>query len=732
MEIQLYDYQEEMRQRIEAEFKKHRSLMVQMPTGTGKTNLLAAIVMDFIRKTKGHVWIVTHRRELVQQVKNTLKKFRGSSLDSELIKENASVYSIQWLTRHYQELQEKPVLIVIDEAHHAVAKTYSTVINAFPKAKILGLTATPCRLNGAPFTDLFEKLLQSWSINKFIAEGRLSLYDYMSIRPDSADINIITGMRKRGADGDYSIKEMSEKLDIRPTIERLCNTVLRYANGKKGIVYAINIQHAEHIAEFYRENGIKAVAISNKTPVKVREDVVRRFKETPTDGTAQDNEDAIQVVVNCELWGEGFDVPDAEFIQLARPTLSLSKYLQMVGRGLRVYDGKKFCLILDNVGSYRLLGLPSDDRDWEKMFEGKIAGKGEIVEDRRRATINQYSSRTAKQEVTDDEKTEMVTLLTHAGQRHKLKDNYGYEVIKDEDGNCGVTDKDENILIPCKYAKIDLKDNGIAYIHSRGGRPLKYSWVDLINRIWFTKQPQIIREKWLEFSATDNKTYYPRVKSEWMNAGVCIKPEEQKIDVDDGLYLGQYYIQPSEPRKLYRYIDYVNNKILYRDETGEYYVKTDYVLPMEHSSLEEWNKNKAAYNEEIEKVNRVINTTPKSTYIKERKEVEIGFLKFYEFHGAYRIIEDYPKLFNTFREFFVPTLTRSQIRMRGNICFLGNEHFKLPERPHVIYHICNKYAGGRWFKVEYEAYPSGRMYICTVFYDGIHKPQLINPVKIPQ
>ena len=279
-EIQLYDYQKDMVQRIEEAFKTRQSVMVQMPTGTGKTILLAEVVKS--EKLKGKnpcVWIVVHRRELVEQIEETLAKQLDSSLftfHSSLIK----VFSIQWLSKHYHELEERPSLIIIDEAHHAVAKTYKEVMDAYPEARKLGLTATPCRLNKHGFTDLFDVLLQSWSYNKFIADGWLSLYDYMSIKEDSEDWRLVNSLKKRGADGDFSLKEMSEKLNVQPSIERLCDTILRYAPNKKGIVYAIDIKHAEHIAEYYREHGLNAVAISSKTPLEERKAIIERFKGT--------------------------------------------------------------------------------------------------------------------------------------------------------------------------------------------------------------------------------------------------------------------------------------------------------------------------------------------------------------------------------------------------------------------------------------------------------------------
>ena len=244
-------------------------------------------------------------------------------------------------------------------------------MNAYPKAKKLGLTATPYRLNGKGFTDLFDTLLCSWSMERFIAEGRLSLYDYYSVKPDGADQLLVDSLQRRGGDGDYLLKELNEVMDVRPSLERLCLTVKAYVPGKKGIVYAISIQHAEHIAAFYRGHGIRAVAISCLTPLDERKKLIERFKWASCPSAAKDDE--IEVLVSVDLFSEGFDCPDVEFIQLARPTLSLAKYMQMVGRGLRVAEGKRYCVILDNVGLYKRFGLPSVDRDWQRMFEGQTS-----------------------------------------------------------------------------------------------------------------------------------------------------------------------------------------------------------------------------------------------------------------------------------------------------------------------------------------------------------------------
>ena len=345
-QIKLYDYQQEMKERIRKEFEKHQSLMVQMPTGTGKTHLLAAIVAQILSDIAGaEVWIIAHRRELVSQIEDTISLFGMIPYSKSYPNSPIRVLSIQWLSRHYQEIESSPALMIIDEAHHALAKTYKEVMMAYPKAKKLGVTATPCRLNKKGFTDLFEELLCAAPVDEFIKEGYLSDFDYVSISPDAEDQKLIDGLEKRAADGDFNIAEMQATLDCKPSLNRLCQSILEYALDKKGIVFAINIEHAEHIAQYYQEHGIKAKAISCKTPKNQRDEIIRRFKNSETK-----DKDDIRVLVNVDLFGEGFDCPDVEFIQLARPTLSLAKYLQMVGRGLRVTSSKQYCIILDNVG----------------------------------------------------------------------------------------------------------------------------------------------------------------------------------------------------------------------------------------------------------------------------------------------------------------------------------------------------------------------------------------------
>lgn len=361
----LRDYQIEMKARLVEAWKAHRSVMVQMPTGTGKTHLLASVVSDFVSSSGGggQVWLIAHRRELVVQIKETLFKYGVGRAEEKQVR----VMSVQWLSRHWEEAGACPDLIVIDEAHHALAASYAEMWERYPDAKKLGMTATPCRLNRRGFTGLFEVLVTSWSVAEFIEKGLLSVFDYVSIRPGSEEQRLIDSLEKRGADGDYQVKEMDAVLNRRPGIERLYQSVMRFAAGRKGMVYAISRDHARRIAESYSGQGLKAVAIDSRTPAPERKRMVEEFRGGK-----------IEVLVNVDVFSEGFDCPDVEFVQLARPTLSLAKYLQQVGRGLRKSAGKEACMLIDNVELYRIFGLPTQPWNWKAMFEGRMAGKGSL------------------------------------------------------------------------------------------------------------------------------------------------------------------------------------------------------------------------------------------------------------------------------------------------------------------------------------------------------------------
>ena len=557
-EIKLFDYQEDMKERIEKALRLHRSVMAQMPTGTGKTVLLASVVESFLREHSNcNVWIVAHRRELVSQIQETIERvfskitpslftikegnfskthpssltLKGGSTShpdpltlrgeggnrptrcSEPLRSkvggpskvspdcagwdrlgaaclrpaeglgdhlgmsgaskvspdclSASAFnvpikavSIQWLSKHYDEIEEEPGMIVIDEAHHALAKTYKGMWDRFPKAKFLGLTATPCRLNGKGFTDLFDVLVQSWSVPEFISKGRLATYDFVSIKSDGVTQRLIDSLQKRGADGDYQNKEMDMLLNKKPSIERLYQSLEEFGKDRKGIVYAINISHAQKITKLYQENGVKAIAIDSKTPATERQQDIEAFKKGD-----------IQVLVNVDIFSEGFDCPDVEFVQLARPTLSLAKYLQMVGRGLRVAKGKKNCVIIDNVGLYRVFGLPSQVWNWNAMFEGKlkVGKRKETPKDREFFLMNGEQD-----DIQIHPDSEMMMVMSHEEllqtlQYREFVDSKGeFAIIKLPDGKMTVVNRQgEQVLEPGDYYDMKLLDGNILFYRHR-------------------------------------------------------------------------------------------------------------------------------------------------------------------------------------------------------------------------------------------------------------------------
>ena len=461
-EIKLFDYQEDMKERIEKALRLHRSVMAQMPTGTGKTYLLTAVIDSFVSNNpKKNVWIVAHRRELVSQIDETVRKFHSySASNTSSLLSSVKAMSIQWLMRHYDEIEGEPGMIVIDEAHHALAKTYKEMWERFPKAKFLGLTATPCRLNGKGFTDLFDVLVQSWGVPEFISKGRLATYDFVSIKSDGVTQRLIDSLQKRGADGDYQNKEMDMLLNKKPSIERLYQSLEEFGKNRKGIVYAINISHAQKITKLYQEHGVKAIAIDSKTPAMERQQDIEAFKKGD-----------IQVLVNVDIFSEGFDCPDVEFVQLARPTLSLAKYLQMVGRGLRVAKGKKNCVIIDNVGLYRVFGLPSQVWNWNAMFEGKlkVGKKKETAKEREFFLMNEEQDGI---QIYPD--SEMMMVMSHEEllqtiQYREFVDSKGeFAIIKQPDGKMTVVNRQgEQVLEPGDYYDMKLLDGNILFYRPR-------------------------------------------------------------------------------------------------------------------------------------------------------------------------------------------------------------------------------------------------------------------------
>lgn len=368
----LRDYQIAEKKKVFEFLKDNKRVMLQMPTGTGKTRLFVSIVKDLhnwgVKNKKAvKVLILAHRRELIDQIDTELGVKYGlahgiiMSQNAENKKYPVQVGCVPTMQRRIDDWGDKDFdFIIVDEAHHVKADSYKQIIKRYPNAKLLGLTATPYRLNGAGFKKEFDGLILSEPVKWFIDNHYLSDYVYYSIKPDSDTQESIDEINKFGLDGDYAESSMVSVMDTDHVRAQIIDAYLKYAKGKKGIVYCVNKEHNQHVCERYRELGLKAAAIDCNTPKEEREKLVGRFRRGE-----------LQILCNVNIFSEGFDCPDVEFIQLARPTKSLSMYLQQTGRGLRPAQGKEEVIILDNVGLYNKFGFPSARRKWQHHFEGK-------------------------------------------------------------------------------------------------------------------------------------------------------------------------------------------------------------------------------------------------------------------------------------------------------------------------------------------------------------------------
>lgn len=368
-------YQEEMKAAVWKAWQKARRVMLQMPTGTGKTRLFVSLIRD-IRQADAdaRILIVAHRTELIGQISRALSVHYG--LEHHVLGNgNAAagapilLASIQMLARRIGKDARLQAFgyIIIDEAHHSLAPTYRKMLEAYPAARVLGVTATPCRLKRTSFAALYGQLVESAPMRQFLHEGYLAPYRLFTVSDRAAALSRINRLTKFGADGDYRTQDLKEIIDTGAETEQLYDCYRQCAAGRKGIVYAVSRAHAARIAALFRHKGVAAAAVDCDTPPEERQALIARFKEKGG---------GVDVLVNVELFTEGFDCPGIGFVMLARPTRSLALYLQQVGRALRPTPGGGEVVILDCAGLYNRFGLPERRRDWQAHFAG-IRPQGE-------------------------------------------------------------------------------------------------------------------------------------------------------------------------------------------------------------------------------------------------------------------------------------------------------------------------------------------------------------------
>lgn len=365
----LRPHQIDAKAKIFEAWTKYDSVMLQMPTGTGKTYLFTSLINDLLTNYKRlhkkiNILVVAHRTELLDQISATLSRFGIShgfiqgAREQHLWKrvQVGSIMSLLTEKNYNNVCRQQFDYIIVDEAHHSLADSYVKLFALFPDAKKLGVTATPWRLNHESFLSLYQHLIISPQISWFINKGLLSDFDYISIKPNS-EVQRLVDNSEVSATGDFVCSDLENTFNNQHIRSKLYKSYEKFAKGRQGIVYAINKRHAAKVAELYCSHGVNAVAIDCDTPKDVRNDLIYSFKKG-----------YIKVLVNVDIFTEGFDCPSVSFIQLARPTKSLALYIQQVGRGLRIVAGKEKTIILDNVGLYNYFGLPDADRKWQYHF----------------------------------------------------------------------------------------------------------------------------------------------------------------------------------------------------------------------------------------------------------------------------------------------------------------------------------------------------------------------------
>ncbi|MGB5960361.1 MAG: DEAD/DEAH box helicase [Coleofasciculaceae cyanobacterium] len=347
----LRDYQQYLVSQVFASWKSgNRKVMLQLPTGAGKTIIFAAIINEFFKQGKRSM-IIAHRRELITQAADKIKtttRIQPGIIQSGFEQNLASpiqVASIQTLIR--REDHPKVDLLVFDEAHHTVSNSYKKIFEQYPNALVLGVTATPIRIDGQGFKTIYDDLICGTSVTDLIQKGYLSNFKLFGA------VSKIKTQGIKITAGDFNLKELSQAVAEADITGDLVPTWNKYAKGKKTILFAVDVSHSKQCAKAFSNAGILAEHIDGTTPTKERNAILDRFRSGKT-----------LVLCNCNILTEGFDVPTIEAIQCVRPTLSFVFYMQMFGRSLRPAPGKDYAILIDHTNNWGIHGLPDQSQKW--------------------------------------------------------------------------------------------------------------------------------------------------------------------------------------------------------------------------------------------------------------------------------------------------------------------------------------------------------------------------------
>ena len=332
-----------------------RSPILCAATGFGKTHTSAEIIRSALERGRT-VWFLAHLREILQDTANRLRSVGipfGEIAAGKPREYHRRVQIVSVQTAVRRDDLPVPDLVIVDECHLAVATTYKKVLSRIGDPVLLGLTGTPCRLDGRGLGELFDEIIPTCSTGTLIEEGLLAPIKYFAPhRPD------LTGLRLQA--GDYKQSDLDAEMDRSTITGDAIKHYSLHCAGKRAVVFCTSIKHAEHVAEEFRAAGYRSVAISGKSKPAERNAALTGLRSGE-----------IQVVCNAQLWAAGVDVPQIECIVLLRPTKSLTFYLQAIGRGLRIAPGKTHLTVLDHSGSIFEHGPPSMHRNWSLASRAK-------------------------------------------------------------------------------------------------------------------------------------------------------------------------------------------------------------------------------------------------------------------------------------------------------------------------------------------------------------------------
>jgi superfamily II DNA or RNA helicase len=335
-----------------------------LPTGGGKTWIAAHMIRSAVAKNKRAIFLAP-RRELIHQ---TSEKLQGVDVDHGVIMagEPRSIYpEVQVAcipTLHRRAIQDERMmlppaeLVLVDEAHLSIAKTTRDIVGRYVAqgAVVIGLTATPCRTDGAGLGLIYDDLVEGPTVAELTEKGHLVPARYYGgEKPDLAGVKVQAG--------DYNQKQLGERVNTIELVGDVVENWARLAHDRQTFVFAVSVAHSMALCDQFLASGVRAEHLDGKTPIEERHDILERMRSGET-----------QVLCNCDVLSYGVDFPPVACIVLAKPTKSIARYFQMVGRGLRTYPGKENCLVLDHAGAVQNIGFVDDPMPWTLNGKEKV------------------------------------------------------------------------------------------------------------------------------------------------------------------------------------------------------------------------------------------------------------------------------------------------------------------------------------------------------------------------